>query len=71
MTRWTSLAGLLAAALALGCATPYTIYLRSGETLYSTHEPSFDDDAGFYHFEDQAGREQRVNKDQIERMEAR
>jgi uncharacterized protein DUF903 len=71
MTHWTSVAALLAAALALGCASPYTIYLRTGETLYSTDEPSYDEDAGFYRFEDQDGREQRVNKDQIERMEAR
>ena len=71
MLRWTSLAALVALALVVGCATPYTIYLRSGETLHSTDEPSYDEDSGFYRFEDQDGREQSVNKDQIERMEAR
>jgi hypothetical protein len=71
MAFWTRLAALSALALAAGCASPYVIYLQGGETLYSRDEPSYDEDAGFYRFEDESGREQRVNKDQIERMEAR
>jgi hypothetical protein len=71
MARWTSFAPLAALLLALGCASPYVIYLRSGETLYSTDEPDYDKDAGFYVFQDETGREQRVNKDDIERMERR
>ncbi len=71
MASFGSGLALCALALALGCASPYVIYLRSGETLYSTDEPEYDEDAAFFRFEDETGREQRVNKDDVERMERR
>ena len=56
---------------ALGCATPYVIHLKDGQTLQSMDEPEFDKRAGFYVFEDASGKRVRVNKDDIVKMEAR
>jgi Bacterial protein of unknown function (DUF903) len=62
-----SLVGLLL----LGCSTPYVIHLKSGDTMESRDEPDFDDDSGFYEFEDYSGRKVRLNKNEIVSMEAR
>jgi hypothetical protein len=61
----------IAAAAALGCATPYAIHLKDGEVIQSRDEPEFDRDSGFYEFEDVTGTRVRMNKDEISRMEAR
>lgn len=61
----------LIAVAALGCATPYAIYLEDGQVLQSTDEPEFDKRAGFYVFEDASGKRVRVNKDDVVKMEAR
>ena len=61
---------VLLAAAALGCATPYTIYLKDGQVLRSQDEPEFDKRAGFYDFEDSSGKRVHVNKDDIVKMEA-
>lgn len=71
MRSWKPWVALAAATLAIGCASPYAIYLHSGEVLDTRDEPEYDKDAGFYVFEDESGREIRVNKDDIERMEKR
>jgi hypothetical protein len=62
-------AALLAVA-ALGCATPYVIYLKDGQTLQASDEPDFDKQAGFYEFDDYRGKRVRVNKDDVLKMEA-
>jgi hypothetical protein len=61
----------LAGTLLLGCSTPYVIHLKNGDVMESTDEPDFDDDSGFYKFEDYSGKEVRLNKDEIISMEAR
>lgn len=58
-----------AAALLLGCSTPYLIHLQNGDVVQSKDEPHFDRDSGFYEFEDVRGRHVRLNKDQVVRME--
>lgn len=45
-----------------GCSTPHTIYLQNGNTIDTISEPSFDDDTGFYKFEDLSGREGVIDK---------
>jgi hypothetical protein len=62
---------LVAALGLLGCSTPYQIHLKSGEVLETMDEPKFDDDSGFYEFEDYTGRRVRLNKDEIVSMEER
>ena len=62
---------LVGLGLSLGCATPYTLYMKDGDVVEALDEPDFDEDTGFYSFEDDAGRTVRVNKDEVVRMEER
>lgn len=48
-----------------GCSTPSLITLNDGRELQSVDEPQFDQDSGFYEFQQLDGKRTRVNKDQV------
>lgn len=57
---------LAASMLALaGCSTPGLITLNDGSEIQTADMPSFDEDSGFYEFEQLDGKRVRVNKDQV------
>lgn len=55
----------LSLAVLAGCASPTVITLNDGREIQTTDEPSFDDDSGFYEFEQLDGKRAKVNKDQV------
>jgi hypothetical protein len=58
------LLGLGLATLA-GCASPTVITLNDGREIQAVDTPKYDEDAGFYEFEQLDGKRTRVNKDQV------
>ena len=58
---------LLALGLAslAGCASPTVITLTDGREIQAVDTPNFDEESGFYEFEQLDGKETRVNKDQV------
>ncbi|MBC3410357.1 MULTISPECIES: YgdI/YgdR family lipoprotein [Pseudomonas] len=58
---------LLALGLATlaGCASPSVITLNDGREIQAVDTPSYDEDSGFYEFEQLDGKRTRINKDQI------
>ncbi|WP_394561912.1 YgdI/YgdR family lipoprotein [Aquipseudomonas alcaligenes] len=48
-----------------GCATPSVITLNDGTRIQTVDVPEFDEDSGFYEFEELDGKSARVNKDQV------
>ncbi|ERI50322.1 YgdI/YgdR family lipoprotein [Pseudomonas sp. NPDC077186] len=53
------------AALA-GCASPSVITLNDGREIQTVDKPKFDEDSGFYEFEQLDGKRATVNKDQVQ-----
>lgn len=58
---------MLAASLAAlaGCSSPNVITLNDGREIQTVDTPKYDDDTGFYEFEQLDGKVTRVNKDQV------
>ncbi|TBU93396.1 YgdI/YgdR family lipoprotein [Phytopseudomonas dryadis] len=54
--------GLVALA---GCSTPSVITLNDGREIQTVDRPDFDDETGFYEFEQLDGKRTKVNKDQV------
>ncbi|MFV3405913.1 MULTISPECIES: YgdI/YgdR family lipoprotein [Pseudomonas] len=48
-----------------GCASPAVITLNDGREIQAVDTPSYDEDSGFYEFEQLDGKRTRINKDQI------
>ncbi len=48
-----------------GCASPTVITLNDGREIQTIDEPSFDEESGFYEFEQLDGKPAKVNKDQV------
>lgn len=48
-----------------GCASPTVITLNDGREIQTIDEPNFDEDSGFYEFEQLDGKRAKVNKDQV------
>jgi hypothetical protein len=48
-----------------GCASPTVITLNDGREIQAIDEPIFDDETGFYEFEQLDGKRAKVNKDQV------
>ncbi|MCP1624548.1 MULTISPECIES: YgdI/YgdR family lipoprotein [Pseudomonas] len=48
-----------------GCSTPSVITLNDGREIQSVDKPKYDDESGFYEFEQLDGKTARVNKDQV------
>ncbi|WP_137971754.1 YgdI/YgdR family lipoprotein [Pseudomonas sp. F(2018)] len=66
MTQRTLTALLATGLLALaGCSTPSVITLNDGTQIHTTDVPEFDEESGFYEFEQLDGKPTRVNKDQV------
>lgn len=67
MTQRTIAALLLALGLVTlaGCASPSVITLNDGRELQTRDQPNYDDDSGFYEFQQLDGTRAKVNKDQV------
>ncbi|KAF1068175.1 MAG: putative lipoprotein YgdR [Pseudomonas citronellolis] len=48
-----------------GCSSPSVITLNDGREIQSTDTPKYNDDTGFYEFEQLDGKRVRINKDQV------
>jgi hypothetical protein len=48
-----------------GCASPTVITLNDGREIQAIDAPIFDDETGFYEFEQLDGKRAKVNKDQV------
>jgi hypothetical protein len=48
-----------------GCASPTVITLNDGREIQAVDTPQFDDETGFYEFEQLDGKRTRINKDQV------
>ncbi|MDH0645944.1 YgdI/YgdR family lipoprotein [Pseudomonas sp. GD03858] len=48
-----------------GCASPTVITLNDGREIQAVDTPQYDEDSGFYEFEQLDGKRTRINKDQI------
>lgn len=57
-------AAVIFASLA-GCSSPTVITLKDGSQLQTTDKPKYDEDSGFYEFEQLDGKPVRINKDDI------
>ncbi|VVP46479.1 YgdI/YgdR family lipoprotein [Pseudomonas fluorescens] len=67
MTQRTLATFTLAVGLATlaGCASPTVITLNDGREIQAIDSPTYDDQSGFYEFEQLDGKETRINKDQV------
>jgi hypothetical protein len=67
MTQRIFPAFLLALGLAAlaGCASPSVITLNDGREIQTIDIPAFDNDSGFYEFQQLDGNRAKVNKDQV------
>ncbi len=52
-------------ALLTGCANPSVITLNDGREIQTLDRPDYDEETGFYEFENLDGKAGRVNKDQV------
>lgn len=48
-----------------GCASPSVITLNDGREIQTVDEPEYDEESGFYEFEQLDGKRAKVNKDQV------
>ncbi len=48
-----------------GCSSPHTVVLKDGTEIRARDEPRFDERTGFYQLEDEEGRIQMINKDEV------
>ncbi|AVO51312.1 MULTISPECIES: YgdI/YgdR family lipoprotein [Pseudomonadaceae] len=53
------------AALA-GCSSPSVITLNDGREIQTVDKPKFDEESGFYEFEQLDGKRATINKDQVQ-----
>lgn len=63
-----TVSGILAAcslAVLAGCSTPSVITLNDGREIQTVDRPSFDEETGFYEFEQLDGKRATINKDQV------
>ena len=67
MTQRTLATFMLAVGLATlaGCASPSVITLNDGREIQAIDSPTYDEQSGFYEFEQLDGKETRINKDQV------
>ncbi|WP_434681258.1 YgdI/YgdR family lipoprotein [Pseudomonas sp. R1-18] len=48
-----------------GCSSPTVITLNDGREIQAVDTPQYDEDSGFYEFEQLDGKQTRINKDQV------
>lgn len=64
--RITRIAALgLGFCLLAACSTPSVITLNDGREIQTVDTPRYDEDSGFYEFEQLDGKPAKVNKDQV------
>lgn len=61
----TALFTAAAFATLAGCASPSVITLKDGTQLQTSDKPAYDEDSGFYEFEQIDGKPIRINKDDV------
>ncbi len=61
----TALFSAVAFTALAGCSSPTVITLKDGSQLETTDKPKYDEDSGFYEFEQLDGKPVRINKDDI------
>jgi Bacterial protein of unknown function (DUF903) len=49
-----------------GCASPSVITLTDGREIQTVDKPTYDEDSGFYEFEQLDGKRATINKDQVQ-----
>jgi len=49
-----------------GCSTPSVITLNDGREIQTVDKPKYDEDSGFYEFEQLNGKRATINKDQVQ-----
>ncbi|SDG78383.1 protein of unknown function [Pseudomonas benzenivorans] len=59
----------LGVATLAGCASPSVITLNDGRELQTLDRPKYEEDSGFYEFEQLDGTRAKVNKDQVRTIE--
>ena len=66
MTHRTLATFMLALGLATlaGCSSPTVITLNDGREIQAVDTPKYNEDSGFYEFEQLDGKRTRINKDQ-------
>ena len=52
-------------AVLAGCSSPSVITLNDGREIQTVDKPKFDEESGFYEFEQLDGKQTRINKDQV------
>ncbi len=67
MTRkhLTALFAAVTFAALAGCSSPTVMTLNDGTELQTTDQPKYDEDSGFYEFEQLDGKPVRINKDDV------
>ena len=67
MRTRTLQAALLALGFAIvaGCANPSVITLNDGREIQTLDRPDYDEESGFYEYEQLDGKPGKVNKDQV------
>ena len=63
--HFTALFTAVAFVALAGCSSPTVITMKDGSQLQTTDTPKYDDDSGFYEFEELDGKPVRINKDDI------
>ncbi|MCY1461211.1 hypothetical protein D9M71_788420 [compost metagenome] len=48
-----------------GCSSPTVITLNDGREIQAVDTPQYDDESGFYEFEQLDGKRTHINKDQV------
>lgn len=49
-----------------GCSSPSVITLNDGREIQTVDKPKFDEESGFYEFEQLDGKRATINKDQVQ-----
>lgn len=53
-------------AVLAGCASPSVITLNDGREIQTVDKPEYDEETGFYEFEQLDGKRATINKDQVQ-----
>jgi len=69
MKKFITLTGLVLMSLTIaGCSSDYVLQKKNGEMIITHGKPEVDDDNGLITYEDVAGNEHAINRDQIVQM---
>lgn len=60
-----NLTALVLVGLLAGCSSPSVITLIDGREIQTMDQPKYDNNSGFYEYEQLDGKRARINKDQV------